>query len=48
MYYYEQKRMWWHMWNCKRYFDIDAKIELDKSFDETIIEDISKMILKNM
>ena len=30
----------------KPYFDIDAKIELDKSFDETIIDDIETDIKK--
>jgi hypothetical protein len=30
----------------KPYFDIDAKIELDKSFDETIIDDIENEIKK--
>ena len=28
----------------KPYFDIDAKIELDKSFDETIIDDVEPEI----
>ena len=40
------------MWNSrglkefqvKPYFDIDAKIDLDKSFDETIIDDIENDI----
>ena len=30
----------------KPYFDIDAKIDLDKSFDETIINDIENDIKK--
>ena len=30
----------------KPYFDIDAKIDLDKSFDETIIDDIENDIKK--
>jgi len=30
----------------KPYFDIDAKIELDKSFDETIIDDVEPEIKK--
>jgi len=30
----------------KPYFDIDAKIDLDKSFDETVIDDIENDIKK--
>ena len=32
----------------KPYFDIDAEIELDKSFDETIIDDIETELKINL